>query len=906
MASNHGRIDRDLIGSSLQINGSKVIDNNRNLKVKNAKVRGDLDVVGDLEVNGDVEINGNICINGEILNDCEFKDTWIAGVADIGARAFAEKSTLLTAENAKNIALKYETLIATTPTEVLQTNQSVTVTEDTIYLTSFNASNFSGWFGDSSGYYVAAIRRSDGFILWQREWMDYTGDPRSGSRSAPSVYGDYIYCLSSNAFTAVQSTADPDNPNNDLGLKLFGFLPVTGSGKRPGVACINKNTGDLVWYKEYGNLATNWNDDDNFRSFGFSGVIIPNIDLTGNGDETPVFVVGTNYVGQYFIGALLFQDRPNGNLIGSNIQRRLRSYINQGTIMFIHALTGKLILETPIGPRNLLAGEKINAPGDMDYEEIRDPFIPGHGNVQVRLNIDSGPLTPGDRFDIDGGNWTCFTLHKDAADLGVSEFGNTVPEILDGITASDNTGNLVTLTAGETVDDNLNYQEMNVRIDLEWVNGFEGNVFTVVGHSNPAQQFSVDPDLLGLRITKKLLPQDTLTEDEAYELRYAGPSTWNGPPAYKVDDNGVPVEIYIATGQGHKTPYDEALFFDSNYSSEVPANSNYNDRQQAIADAIMTEDLVTIRAAQDNSVELCRQRALLADTAISPRGKMNYIDSIVALNLRPGHLGEVIWNFRSLGFDAWQIPEQPSTNPNVGSKRSAQVANGFVEASHFWEQPAGLDGDMGQRCCCVGDKLVWASKQGQGGVLQLTDVNAGPSDYSVLHWKYLGTSSTLGGANFGSAVDNDKIYTVQRNLSGDDFQPLPNSTNFFTPHPYVPRLNDVTPTPSPLVKWDLRNQYMSAMNVHTGEIEWEALMSPGVLDLARSRNLALCCSPGIVFATTVDGKLRLFDSKDGTILNEFDSEIGSAWAGIADNEIYVWQGKAASPTKYLRVYKLKE
>lgn len=552
----------------------------------------------------------------------DFCDSWNGGVGDVGARSFAENSTLLTAKNVPQLELKYQTFIPTSATQVLSTNESVTVVKDAIYLTSQNNNTFAASVGDYTGNYVVAIRRTDGQILWQKNFSDYTGLPGDYTRGAPNVYGDYIWMLSSNVLNQVQSTADPDNTAQDLNLFLLGAIPFKGTGRRNcSIVCANRHTGEPIWVKQYGKVAKSWNDDDNFRQFGFEATLIPDLDITGNGDKVPVLVAGTNYVGQYFYGTVTFNKRPNNNLVATGLQRRLRSYINQGNIMFVHALTGDLIAEVPVGPRNLVAGEIINKPGDPNYDPIRDPFIPGHNDVKVRLNVNSGPLTPGARYSINGGNWTCVTLNRAAADLGVSEFRDTVPAILNGITAIDNTGTPVVLTAGQTVAANSNYQEMNVRIEIVWVPGFEGDKFTVVGHANPAQQFSVDPDLIGLRITKKLLPQDVLTKDEAYELRYAGPSCWSAPAAVNYDCKGNPVEIYIATGQGHKTPYDEALFFDANYSTEVPPDSNFNQRQQMVSDAVATGDIATIRQAEANYALLCQELANIADTSISPPWK---------------------------------------------------------------------------------------------------------------------------------------------------------------------------------------------------------------------------------------------------------------------------------------------
>lgn len=837
----------------------------------------------------------------------DFCQSWNGGVADPGARAFAKESKLLTAENADKLSLKYKTFIPTLPNQLLSCNESLTVVPDAIYLTTQNSNTFAAISGDYSGNYVLAIRRRDGHILWKKEFATYTGLLGDYTRGAPTVHGDYMWMLSSNVFNQVQSTADPANPNVDLGLKAFTAIPFKGTGRRNASAvCVNRHTGELVWVKQYGKLANSWNDSDNFRGFGFGCTVIPEYDMKGDGTKIPLLIAGTNYVGQYFWNGVVFNSRGS-TFLSAGLQRRLRTYINQGSLMFINGLTGEVITETPLGPRNLVAGEKIQKSGD-----IFDPFIPGHDTVQVRENIDIAPLPSGPTFNynIKGGNWTCVTFNKDAAILGVSEFKDTVPAFMNGLPAFTNTGAPVILSTGQTVAGNPTFNEMNVRVDILWVPGMEGEKFTVPAGSDPLLEFSVS-ELVGLRISKNLLPGHTLNDNDAYELRYAGPSSWAAPVAVNYNSNGVPVEVYLGTGQGHKTPYDECLFFDSNYSTEVPPGSNFNDRQQLISDAVQTGIVANIRAAENTATSLCHQTAVIAETSLSPRGKMNLFDSVVAFDIRPGNLGKIIWHYKNTGFDAWQFPQQPSPFPNNGAGRSQSVANGFTELRHFWEQPSGLDGDMGQRACLVKasgkkDKVVWASKQGLAGVLELSDVSSGPSTYTEKIYRYIGPASTLGGANYGSAVDDVTLYTAQRNISGDKNFPIPNSSNYYVPYSYYPRINDTIPPPPSAVVWKPGDQYISAMNLETGNIEWESLIAPGFTAPTSSRGCGLACSPGIVFAAAANNSLNLFDSKTGSLLKMLPGEAGNSWVGIADNEVYAWIGRAmgGTPTQYLRVFSL--
>jgi hypothetical protein len=950
------------------------------------------------------------CETGEVTDldkfPQQFKDEWREGVGDQQARSYAPKSTKLTVQNVNRLFEKYRTFIPIRPDQYLSCEESLTVTKEEIYLCSHNASSFAQFLGDFSGNYVVAINRATGKILWQRNFSDYTGGERDYSRCAPSVYDKYLYLLSNNVYNHIQSTADPDDPNEDLNFLLFGnpAFKVKGTGRRnAGVVCVNRHTGELVWYKQYGKVAKTYNDPDNFRTFGFSGTIIPDVAIDNHGTTIPVLVAGTNYGAQYFYPMILTQARGN-TVVGAGVQRRLRSFVNQGSVMLIHALTGDLLKEVPTGPRNLERGEKILIQGMEGYQPVLDPFIPGRDYVQVRINLegvvrfigqiqgnklsvlealegqvkvgqsivwDNSPskqvvitkqlssfqyevssslivspvefnsgglirtpqglaLKEGWRYD---DNWTCVTLNRDADVLGISEFKTSAPKFLTGVKTLTNgyvdpttppRPKVVTLKEGDGPLVDPTYQEVNVRANIVFTQNY-----TMFEVTNGVEGEYPVSDLLGLRLTKRLVPGDALTDDDAYELRYAGPSCWSAPcPVnYKngksSDPSGgtkVPTEFYVGTGQGHKVPYDEVEYFDSDYSTAVPPKSNFYDRQQLVSDAVAKvqqgQPISLIREAERESVRLQRIRVNLAVTSISPRGKMNRTDSIMAIDLRPGNLGKELWYFKTDAFDAWQSYQTPTQIPNVGSGRSALsglvpqpgLNNGFVNARYFWEQPSGIDGDFGQRPCLVNNKIVWSNKQGHAGILQLTDAALGPTSYSVLSWIYVGSTSSFGGGNYGLAVDDERMYAVQRNTSGDTHSPLRDassslpeaqSKNFYVPYPYFSKKGEV---------WDVGRQYISSLDLKTGQVVWETPFSPS----NEKRSLlntgtGLSCTKELVIGSCYDGQLRFFNSKTGAHLRGFPQELGTSWVGIADNEIYAWIGKGPSqtPTQYLRVYSLK-
>ena len=65
--SNQGQLCRDGIFGNLQIKGKKVLDNNRNMCVENAKIKGNAIVRQDIVVMGNVFLSGEVIFCNNLL-----------------------------------------------------------------------------------------------------------------------------------------------------------------------------------------------------------------------------------------------------------------------------------------------------------------------------------------------------------------------------------------------------------------------------------------------------------------------------------------------------------------------------------------------------------------------------------------------------------------------------------------------------------------------------------------------------------------------------------------------------------------------------------------------------------------------------------------------------------------------
>ena len=826
---------------------------------------------------------------------------WSSGNSDLQSRNFSTNSEKLTAEDAHRLALDYATYIPSKPGKLVWGQHCVSLDEDHIYVVTQSALGFAtlAALTEAGDQDIACVCRHTGKKIWQRNVSDYTGSIYDAARGGPIILGDKLYLVAGNPFSHIQSTKEPSDPTQDMGLSLFG-LSLVGTGRRnASIVCLEKNNGDLVWVKQYGKVAKTFNDEDNSMSWGFTATGIADYDM-GDGTKIPLIIAGTSQVGQYVWQYIATIAKSGGKRCAVALDRAYRAYVDRGKVFFINGLTGIVMAETSMGPDNLKAGDVITAGGDP----MKDPFIPDRTVCDIRETIVAAPLTPASRYNIAGGNTTYVTFMADAAFLNLPEFVDTVPSFCDGLQTVDKTGTFVTVTSGQTVASKPNYDGMSIKVDFLWVPGQEGVKFTVPLSSSPATQWTVAGNLIGKRVTKRLQSGDTLSDSDANELRYVGASVWTAPcPVYFDKQTGQPLEIYMSTGQAHHIPFDEANFFDSDQSPYVPADSNYWDNMMALGASYASTNLSTIKAAEDLSVWKEQQRAALTYSDISPRGQRFLPNSLVALNLRPGHLGEYIWHFRAVGFDSWSVAENAATAPNSAGTKSATSPYGFVDPKCFHEQPKSADGDFGAPAILDRKKniLMWGNKFGHIGSLDLTEGTALiPTTMSVRHWRYGGSPSSLGGANYATSYDGKRMYLNQRNKAGDNYGPnLPNTKNYYPTFPYAP----VSKQSGPLVKWAVGDSYVLAFDPDSGDIVWETLVSPGHQTVGGTST-----NGKVVVAISQDNKLYVLDARTGEEVMALDQEGGNGYAAIDNNKIYVFNGRSqqgGTNTAYLRVFSLQ-
>jgi polyvinyl alcohol dehydrogenase (cytochrome) len=208
-------------------------------------------------------------------------------------------------------------------------------------------------------------------------------------------------------------------------------------------------------------------------------------------------------------------------------------------------------------------------------------------------------------------------------------------------------------------------------------------------------------------------------------------------------------------------------------------------------------------------------------------------DAVLALNLKTG---ELLWSQQLTANDAFNTG---CTTPQLTNCPEAK----------------GPDFDFGQPPILVrlgGNKraLVIAQKSGMVHALD-------PDQKGAVLWQTrAGQGTALGGSQWGSASDGEKVYVA---ISDVAVGAKPDST--------VPQGFSLTLDPK-------QGGGLHALDLKTGKIVWSAKPLPCAADRANcspAQSAAVTAIPGVVFSGSFDGHLRAYSTSSGKVLWDMDT-----------------------------------
>jgi polyvinyl alcohol dehydrogenase (cytochrome) len=202
-------------------------------------------------------------------------------------------------------------------------------------------------------------------------------------------------------------------------------------------------------------------------------------------------------------------------------------------------------------------------------------------------------------------------------------------------------------------------------------------------------------------------------------------------------------------------------------------------------------------------------------------------DAFLAFNLNSG---KILWSRQVLAADAWNGACRLQDTTNCPDSKGPDF--------DFASPPILVTLANGRRALVAGQK---------SGVVHALDPDR---DGEVLWQVRIGKGGINGGVQWGSAADQSNVYVALSDIGRID---IPNST--------------VT-KPDPKVGGG-----MFALRLETGERVWYT-PAPACDDRPRcspAQSAAVSAIPGVAFSGSVDGHLRAFAARDGTILWDFDT-----------------------------------
>ena len=203
-------------------------------------------------------------------------------------------------------------------------------------------------------------------------------------------------------------------------------------------------------------------------------------------------------------------------------------------------------------------------------------------------------------------------------------------------------------------------------------------------------------------------------------------------------------------------------------------------------------------------------------------------DAVLAVNV---DTSDVVWTYQGLSGDAW--------NMSCGTEDKVNCP-----------QDAGPDYDMGSSpslsTLANGKRVLIATQK--SGVVHALD----PDDNGKLLWqRQVAQGGILGGIEWGPATDGKNIYVAIADISWDSEDLLD------------PALALNPNAGGGLVALDLAD----------GHVVWEA---PAITcgdrpQCSPAQTAAVTAIPGVVFAGSISGHLRAFDTRDGRVLWTYDT-----------------------------------
>ncbi len=212
----------------------------------------------------------------------------------------------------------------------------------------------------------------------------------------------------------------------------------------------------------------------------------------------------------------------------------------------------------------------------------------------------------------------------------------------------------------------------------------------------------------------------------------------------------------------------------------------------------------------------------------------NTSDAVLAMDLKTG---ELRWSK--------QLTENDAYNSGCAIPAPGNCPDAKGPDFDFGQPPILVSLGGGKRALVIGQK---------SGMVHAVD----PDEKGQILWQTrAGMGSALGGSQWGSAADGQKVYVAISDLA----------------------IGGVADPKSPagfrLMLDGKKGGGLHALDLKTGKIVWSAKVTPcaeGRTDCSPAQSAAVTAIPGVVFSGALDGHLRAYSASTGEVLWDTDTE----------------------------------
>jgi len=640
----------------------------------------------------------------------------------------------------------------------------------------------------ASGYIFKICRKSLQVVQTVR-FEDLTGKQNDACRYSPVLHGKYLYVASSVM------------------------------GKSGTLLCLKKkDLTKVVWKRE---LTPN-------SAFGISGANCIVVDLCKLPDPAHLGKTGFDHACQKDVICRrrdLMKKHPKVLFIGTSSLEEINYILpdncplQNGQFYCIDACDGTVVWKKDMLPSQYVQGDALRLESFRFDETTNQPVEWIFGRASVTANTTFIPysqtgaktinqirLFPASQY----GNTT-----KTVVFFHLGTSGDALPSFLVNQTVSlSSDTNTVSVTLGTTVPSAHEGESGYIIVDTAVVT----NLVSILATPGNFKYYVLEALKVG----------DLLSWTEAFSVNYSGSAVWGSPVVF----DPLRWQIVITTGNNYSMPLDEIIYY-QNIDHNIQGNVELEDYTAGllnnIVDALNTYGVASSQYAAANAalqariVELEKKRAHL-----SPRGKLNNINSIISLDCSNG---DNVWVYRATTYDVWTL--------------GALIKSHSVHEAVALSSPWGPDADFGMgihiyRCeKTKNDVYVGVSK---GGILVSLSANTG----SQIHRLLIGPYEAIGACNYGSATDGKHFYATVKNgsLGVDGFRVY---------------YDQVNPTSAPNVFYASGQSYVYKYDPFKGHICWTA----PITDMTASRPMV--CND-VLFVPDLNGFLRMYRTNDGFYL----------------------------------------